>query len=83
MKKLMLVLALAGCGSTTVDPDNGVTSAQYRQSEQKASDSIAAVVSKLEAGKGKPRTEAWWADIHDNLAVTRDQMQMVLQGSTK
>lgn len=84
MKRLALVALLAvGCSSATVDPDNGVSNASYRQSVTKAEASLAAVVSRLERAQSRERTEDWWTAQIVDLKAVRDQLHMTLQGSTK
>jgi hypothetical protein len=91
--ELLLTFALVfsvACGSTTPDPDNGVSNASYRQAIAKSEKDIAHITSDMEkaaledAVSGAPvHSPVWWQALIDELASSRDLLHDTLLGSNK
>ncbi len=86
-----LAMALPACKSTpTVDPDNGVSTASYRQCIAKGESNLASISSRLQVAREQDQEKpipahsvAWWDAQIDEVKETGNLFHSTLQGSTK
>lgn len=96
MKKTLLALALLalGCSTPTVDPDNGVSNASYRQAITTADKGVAQIVSRIRILKERdlevtdthraPLHDADWWDAEIRLEESvRDLLEATLKGAAQ